>query len=129
MVGSGVRDLLSAMRHDQRVRGRIAYVSNCDDRHLAALYAGARFAVYPSLYEGWGLGVTEALAHGKRSAVATGSSLKEASLGTAREVHPLVTSEWVEALADLFDDPALPTHPRMPSWDETAAQLVELVAR
>jgi len=128
MLGSGVGDLISAMRHDPLVRGRVAHVSSCDDRHLAALYERARFAVYPSLYEGWGLGVTEALAHGKRSVVATGSSLAEASFGTAREVHPLVTGEWVEAMAELFRDPASVGAPRLPSWDDTATQLVELVA-
>lgn len=129
MVGSGVDDLLSAMRRDPLVRGRIAHVSNCDDRYLAALYAGAQFAVYPSLYEGWGLGVTEALAHGKVSVVASGSSLTEASLGTAQEVHPLVTGEWVEALSNYFAEPTIIKHLQLPRWEETAAQLAQAVTR
>ena len=111
------------------VRGRIAHVSNCDDRHLAALYRNARFAVYPSLYEGWGLGVTEALAHGRRCVVASGSSLRAASFGTALEVHPLATSEWVDAMSELLEDAGKVDTPHLPTWDESAAQLLDLVQR
>ena len=128
MLGSGVADLLSAMRNDPRVRGRIAHISNCDDQHLAALYRHARFAVYPSMYEGWGLGVTEALAHGKRSVVASGSSLAEASFGTAHEVHPLVTAQWVGAMAELFRDADAPAGMELPTWADTASQLIDLVS-
>jgi len=129
MPGSGVADLLGSMRNDPLVRGRIAHVTNCDDRHLAALYQRATFAVYPSLYEGWGLGVTEAMAHGKRCIVATGSSLGEASFGTAREVHPLATAEWVEAMSELFEHPGHLDGVRLPTWNDAAEQLMRLVAR
>jgi glycosyltransferase involved in cell wall biosynthesis len=129
MLGSGVSDLLNTIRNDPMVRGRIAHVSNCDDRQLAALYRNARFAVYPSLYEGWGLGVTEALAHGKRCVVASGSSLREASFGTAVEVHPLATQEWVDAMSGLLQDAGDVDIPRLPTWDESATQLLELVQR
>jgi glycosyltransferase involved in cell wall biosynthesis len=128
MLGSGVADLLSAMRHDPLVRGRIAHVTNCDDQHLAALYQHARFAVYPSMYEGWGLGVSEALAHGKRSVVASGSSLAEASFGTAREVHPLITAQWVAAMSDCFHGADAPAELDLPTWADTAAQLIDLVS-
>jgi glycosyltransferase involved in cell wall biosynthesis len=127
MVGSGVADLINAMRNDDLVRGRIAHVTQCDDEHLAALYKHARVAVYPSMYEGWGLGVTEALAHGKRSIVASGSSLFEASFGTAREVHPLVTAQWVDAISEhIHETDHLDVE--LPTWRETADQLVDLVS-
>jgi glycosyltransferase involved in cell wall biosynthesis len=128
MIGSGVADLVNAMRNDSLVKGRIAHVSNCDDMHLAALYRQARFAVYPSMYEGWGLGVTEALAHGKRSVVASGSSLSEAAFGTAYEVHPLVTAQWVDAMAERFHDADVTTEIELPTWADTAAQLIDLVS-
>ena len=127
-VGSGVDDLIDSLRHDPLVAGRIAHVSDCDDHYLAAIYKRARFAVYPSLYEGWGLGVTEALAHGTPCIVATGSSLGEAGLGVCLELHPLRTSEWVETMTRYFDEPpALPAL-HIPTWDEAADALLELVA-
>src|SRR5690606_20040285 len=85
-VGTGVDDLMYSLRHDPQIAGRFVHVTNCDDAHLAAIYRRARFAVYPSLYEGWGLGVTEALAHGKPCLIAEGSSLSEAGLGVCREL-------------------------------------------
>ncbi len=126
-IGSGVDDLLDSIRHDPLVAGRIAHVTDCDDAHLAAIYRRARFAVYPSLYEGWGLGVTEALAHGTPCIVATGSSLGEAGLGVCTELHPLRTGEWVDAMTDYFaQPPALPSI-EIPTWKRAADSIVEMV--
>jgi glycosyltransferase involved in cell wall biosynthesis len=127
-IGSGVADLLDSLRHDSLVAGRIAHISNCDDQHLAAIYRRARFAVYPSLYEGWGLGVTEALAHGTPCIVATGSSLDEAGLGVCPALHPLQTSHWVDAMAGYFQrPPALPPI-ELPTWHGAADSLLDTVA-
>jgi glycosyltransferase involved in cell wall biosynthesis len=126
--GSGVDDLIDSLRHDPLVAGRIAHVGNCDDYYLAAIYKRARFAVYPSLYEGWGLGVTEALAHGTPCIVATGSSLGEAGLGTCLELHPLRTSEWAEAMTRYFGEPPVLPAIHIPTWEEAADSLLELVA-
>ena len=126
-TGSGVDDLIDCLRHDAAVRGRFAHVMDCDDQHLAAIYRRARFAVYPSLYEGWGLGVTEALAHGTPCIVATGSSLGEAGLGVCPELHPLRTAEWTEHVTAYFDaPPVLPTLD-IPTWAGAAEALLELV--
>lgn len=127
MLGSGVDDLVDSLRHDPEVAGRVVHVTDCDDHHLAALYRRARFAVYPSLYEGWGLGVTEALAHGIPCLIASGSSLGEAGLGVCRELHPLKTAEWVDAIAAYFDDtPALPPI-ELPTWSDAARSMIRLV--
>ncbi len=48
------------------------------DADLASLYRQASFTLYPSLYEGWGLPVTESLCHGTPVLAADGSSLPEA---------------------------------------------------
>src|SRR3546814_7671454 len=40
------------------------------DSEFAALYRACAFTVYPSHYEGWGLPVTEALAHGQIPVIA-----------------------------------------------------------
>jgi glycosyltransferase involved in cell wall biosynthesis len=128
-VGSGVDDLIDCLRHDSLVAGRVSHVADCDDRYLAAIYRRARFAVYPSLYEGWGLGVTEALAHGTPCIVATGSSLGEAGLGVCPALHPLRTSAWVEAMSAYFEEPpVLPTTLDIPTWERAADSLRELVA-
>jgi glycosyltransferase involved in cell wall biosynthesis len=53
-------------------------VENPDDATLAALYRGARFTLFPSLYEGWGLPVSESLAFGKVCLASNSTSIPEA---------------------------------------------------
>lgn len=48
------------------------------DAELASLYRQAAFTLYPSLYEGWGLPVTESLCHGTPVLASDSSSLPEA---------------------------------------------------
>lgn len=128
-IGTGVDDLLYSLRHDPEVAGRFVHVTDCDDAHLAAIYQRARFAVYPSLYEGWGLGVTEALAHGTPCLIATGSSLSEAGLGVCRELHPLRTADWVEAMGGYFAAPPAVPPVSIPTWAEAADALVRMVTQ
>jgi glycosyltransferase involved in cell wall biosynthesis len=52
------------------LRSRIHLVHDADDRQIASLYAGCRFLVLPSLAEGWGLPVREALC-ANRPSIAT----------------------------------------------------------
>ncbi len=44
-------------------------MTDASDAELAALYEGCRFLVFPSLAEGWGLPIREALRFGKPSIV------------------------------------------------------------
>ena len=125
-LGNGTTDLVDAIRHDRSVAGRIAHVTNCDDRYLAACYERASFAVYPSLYEGWGLGVTEAMAHGKACVVASGSSLGEAGLGVCRELHPLKTLDWADAITEYFAAPPEVPARSIPTWEHAAGAVWDL---
>jgi len=127
-TGSGTGDLIDSMRHDSTISGRIAHVTDCDDAHLAALYERSVGAVYPSLYEGWGLGVTEALAHGKPCVVASGSSLGEAGLGVCPELHPLRTAEWTDALERLFGTVIAVPDFELPTWEAAADQMLGVAA-
>ena len=60
------------------VEGDIVRLSDTSDAELSALYQACLFTVYASLYEGWGLPVTESLCHGKTCLTANHSSLPEA---------------------------------------------------
>src|SRR6185295_19803411 len=42
----------------------VVHLTSVDDQELACLYSGARGLLYPSLYEGFGLPILEAMASG-----------------------------------------------------------------
>lgn len=57
--------------------GKVEIREDVSDIELKALYEGALFTVYPSIYEGWGLPVSESLANGKVCVLADRTSLPE----------------------------------------------------
>lgn len=65
----------------------VRFTGYVPDQHLAALYSGAEVFAYPSLYEGFGLPVLEAMACGTTVVCANTSSLPECA-GDAALLFP-----------------------------------------
>jgi len=112
----------------------LGYVADAD---LPALYAGALALVYPSLYEGFGLPVVEAMACGCPVVASAVSSLPEACGGAALALDdPRDPGELADALVRLARDEGLRTRLRDKgfrraadlSWEATAAATVEAFA-
>jgi alpha-1,3-rhamnosyl/mannosyltransferase len=70
---------------DVQVEGWLGRVS---DDELAALYRGAQCLVYPSLYEGFGIPVLEAMACGTPVVTGVGGATEEVAGGAAVLVDP-----------------------------------------
>lgn len=70
------------------VEGWLHYLGFIPEADLPILYAGARLFVYPSIYEGFGLPVLEALASGVPVVTSNRSSLPEVAQGAALLVDP-----------------------------------------
>jgi glycosyltransferase involved in cell wall biosynthesis len=77
------------------------------DADLAGLYSGARVLAFPSLYEGFGFPVLEALACGTPVVCANTSSLPELAGPAALTVDPLDTVALAAALGRVLAEPAL----------------------
>jgi glycosyltransferase involved in cell wall biosynthesis len=77
------------------------YVSSHD---LAAWYTAAEVFAYPSVYEGYGLPLLEAMACGLPVIAANTSSLPEAVGESGMLVDPRSVEAWAEALASLLDN-------------------------
>jgi glycosyltransferase involved in cell wall biosynthesis len=80
-VGWLVDDLMKQLENTDYLDRKICLIEDVSDAELASLYRGCRFTLFPSLYEGWGLPVTESLAFGKPCLVARNSSLPRRAAG------------------------------------------------
>jgi glycosyltransferase involved in cell wall biosynthesis len=65
------------------------WLGEVSDEELAALYRGARALVFPSLYEGFGIPVLEAMASGAPVVTSAGGATEEVAGGAAVLVDPL----------------------------------------
>ena len=65
------------------------WVGEVSDEELAALYRGARALVFPSLYEGFGIPLLEAMASGTPVVTSRGGATEEVAGGAAVLVDPL----------------------------------------
>jgi glycosyltransferase involved in cell wall biosynthesis len=93
-LNAGILDAAAAARRDgYRVLRPERYVENAE---VVDLYSGARCAVLPSLYEGLGMPVLEALACGTRVVASDIGAVREAGGDVAIYCDPLS----VESLAD-----------------------------
>lgn len=110
----------------------LGYVS---DEDLAALYRAAEIVCYPSLYEGFGLPVLEAMQSGTAVLTSSTSSMPEVGGDAARYVDPLDVADIRRGLQDLLADPderdrlARLGRERSErfSWERTARQTLQLL--
>ncbi|HVR29845.1 MAG TPA: glycosyltransferase family 1 protein [Thermoanaerobaculia bacterium] len=84
--------------------GWLVHLGYVDDAALAALYRGALFLVFPSLYEGFGLPLLEALAAGCPVVCSDLPVFREVA-GAAAEYAPAAdAASWLEPLRRLHAD-------------------------
>jgi glycosyltransferase involved in cell wall biosynthesis len=95
-------DIFKAM-DTSPVRGRIQYRQYVPDSDLASLYRLAHLFVYPSIFEGYGFPVLEAMASGTPVITSNSSSLREIAEGAALLVDPLKTEELAHAMHTLTE--------------------------
>jgi glycosyltransferase involved in cell wall biosynthesis len=87
--------------------GSIVRTGGLDEAMLDALYRGAEAFVYPSLYEGFGLPVLEALRRGVPVVSSTTSSIPEVAGDAALLVDPTDDDALTDALRRVLTDPEL----------------------
>ena len=88
-VGSGPRKNVEQAAAAARLVGiELRAEGFVDDERLAELYRGAQALVFPSLFEGFGIPIVEAMASGTPAVVSSHPSLDEASGDAAVRVDP-----------------------------------------
>ncbi len=131
---TGIRQTIrdAGLADDVRVLGAVA------DADLPALYSGATLFVLPSLYEGFGLPVLEAMACGVAVACSNTSSLPEVvGDGGALLFDPTDASDMAAVIARALSEPGLLNHlrdqalrrARTFTWQRTAEQTLAAYER
>ncbi len=112
------------------IAARVRFVGYVDDDDLPALLSGALAFTFPSLYEGFGMPVLEAMACGTPVLTSTTSSLPEVAGDAALLVPPDNTAAIAAALTQLLSDATLRStlrerglqHVAQFTWARCAAQ-------
>ncbi len=113
---------------------RIHFTGYVDEESLARLYSGALSLVYPSLYEGFGLPLLEAMACGTPVICSNAASLPEVAGDAALLINPHNAEALTHAIDCVCEDDMLRTRMKERgleraahfSWEKTARQTLEV---
>jgi len=104
--GYGAVEELRAVEESPR-RVDIDLLGHLSTEQLTGLYARARIFAFPSLDEGFGMPILEAMAHGIPVITSRSSAMPEVAGDAALLVDPLNVDELANGLIRLAGDPAL----------------------
>jgi glycosyltransferase involved in cell wall biosynthesis len=113
---------------------RIHFMDFVSDEDLTRFYGACDLFVYPSLYEGFGLPIIEAMACGRAVACSNTTAMPEVADSAALLFDPKSDAEMVRAMRDLLIDAELRTRMErlglqraaLYNWDRTARQTLEV---
>jgi len=91
----------------QSQTNNIKFLSFVSNNELSSLYSSCRLFVYPSLYEGFGYPVVEAMSLGAPVATSNTSSMKEIAEGRAELFDPTNVNSISRCISRMINDDAL----------------------
>jgi len=128
---------ITASAKEQGVERRVRWLDSIEDHELPAFYRAATAFLAPSLYEGFGMTLLEAMACGTPVAAARASSYPEVGGDAALYFDPRSRDEVQDALLRIAQDPEVQDDMRRRgleraahfSWDAAARATVALYRR
>ncbi len=95
IIGSGVNRLAS-LCHKINISGNVVLAESVDDRDMKFLYVNAHCLVFPSLYEGFGIPIVDAMYHSLPIITSDRTATRE----IAEEASILIDPDSVEDICD-----------------------------
>ena len=116
---------------------RIKYIGKISNRERNILIGNCRAFIFPSLYEGFGFPVLEAMAPGVPVVTSNNSSLAEIATGASYLVDPYDVNDIRRGIKTVLEDKILryqlvaagKERVKNFDWDKTARQFVELMSK
>lgn len=128
-MGWNIEELQRNLDQSNQLDGAIEILNDLTDFELSKIYRGAKFAVYPSWCEGWGLPVTEAIAAGCPVIASDATAIPEAGGAAAKYISPDDYEGWKGAVRQWAES----KDPRefvdldafeLPRWSDSLNQLL-----
>ena len=88
----------------QQVRSRVDFVGTVPEERLPSLYRGAQALVFPSLYEGFGIPILEAMACGTPVVTSNITAMPEIAGGAALVVDPRSVEQISRAIEQIVSE-------------------------
>jgi glycosyltransferase involved in cell wall biosynthesis len=125
---------IRAAAKKSQVADRIHFTGFVDDEEVRRLYGACDLFVYPSLYEGFGLPILEAMACGRAVACSNTSAMPEVADSAALLFDPSSRRDLVFSMRDLLLNPELRQRMErlsvqraaMFSWSSSAAKTLDV---
>jgi glycosyltransferase involved in cell wall biosynthesis len=119
---------------EKGLEDKVRFLGYVEEGDLPSIYNGAKFFMYPSLYEGFGLPVLEAMASKVPVLTSDVSSLPEVAGDAALMVDPYSEKEIYDASIRLLEDESLRKELQVSgaersnlfTWENTAFQTLEV---
>jgi glycosyltransferase involved in cell wall biosynthesis len=89
------------------IRGKVVHHRFADDHELASIYANARLFVFPSLYEGFGIPLLEAMSQGCPVVCSNTSSFSEVVGNAAELFDPWDLESMTHSIKKVFESDSL----------------------
>ncbi len=120
---------------DSEISRQIVFTGKVSDEELAALYGACAVVVYPSLYEGFGLPVLEAMSFGAPVVTSNVSSIPEVAGDAAVMVDPYDIAAIADGIAAVIEHPERAAQLKAAgiaraaqfSWDRTANEVLAVL--
>lgn len=123
-------DTLRWLRDQPVLEGLVILSTGLSDHELHHLYENCLFTIYPSTYEGWGLPITESIAHGRTPVVANTSAMREAAGECGEYFDPKIEGDFEAAVTRLLNAvyrnskrAQISEKVRTRTWEEIAIEL------
>lgn len=118
----------------ENFKNKVILTGFLDRKDKAILLAGAKFFIYPSIYEGFGIPVLEAFSYGIPTITSNTSSLVEITDNAALLIDPLSINDIYKAMKRITEDNFLYNSLKQKSieqakkfsWREAAEQTINL---
>ena len=118
---------------ETRMTGRVIFTGYITDDELDALFARARLLIYPSLYEGFGLPILEAMQSGTPVVTSKASCMPEVAGGAALLADPRSPEDLADKVRRVLEDNDLARElgrkgrdrAKEFAWDKTARAVLD----